>query len=296
MAPEQALGAVTVGPATDVWSIGVVIARCLTGKLPFASGAASRAGVLRHGLGPDDLPGVPEPVASVLRAALQFEPGERPRDMAVFRSALLAALQRVSKSEPWPGETSVSFAESECELAHALAHASPSPLETGPASTSVPGRPEHVMTQTLERDPSTLPKSRRQSARRRVLGAVSLALGALVAARIDWRSAESIATTSAASLPAPVTAAAESALATATLPEPTATLAVQSPARTESEQRKHDASANVSGAKPARTPKRARHGARSAPAAASTTRAPSAATPARATPSPLGANRSPIIE
>jgi serine/threonine protein kinase len=121
MAPEQALGCNALGPAMDIWSMGVVFVRCLTGHLPFEGVVTHGFGRLRSGLRSSDLQGVPEPLARVLVQALQLEPRERPASMLAFRNALLGALREVDPKQPWPDEMSVSYAPHESALGAALA-------------------------------------------------------------------------------------------------------------------------------------------------------------------------------
>ena len=153
MAPEQALGCSTVGPATDVWAIGVVLARCLTGQLPFEGKASSRVGALRSGLNPEDLAGVVEPVARVLMQALRFEPIERFASMLEFRAALLGALNDADPTQNWPGAGSVSFATPESELVTwvnaATAEAGGEAPGAAELAEAAHGRSEDVATQTL---------------------------------------------------------------------------------------------------------------------------------------------------
>jgi serine/threonine protein kinase len=212
MAPEQALGAGAVSPTTDVWSIGVVLARCLTGKLPFEVARGDRFMALRQGLAPADLPGVPEPLARVIAAALRFEPGERTHDIARFRSELLAALREVDASTAWPNETTVSYTEHECELARRLAiNSAPvqPPLPAG--SENVRGRPEHVMTKTIDIETHTSARGSRSTAPpsrlvRNVLAAIAVVMVGvtLLVARADgWRRVSAFSQSGATLLPAP---------------------------------------------------------------------------------------------
>ncbi|MCT7352114.1 serine/threonine-protein kinase [Streptomyces sp. 15-116A] len=78
MSPEQAMGK-DVGTASDVFSLGTVLAFAATGRGAFGDGAASHASLLYQVVhGEPDLGGVPESLTGLIRACLTKDPGQRP--------------------------------------------------------------------------------------------------------------------------------------------------------------------------------------------------------------------------
>ena len=96
MAPEQVRGERDVGPAADVWSMGVVLYACLSGKLPFD--ADSTAAVLAKVITerPTPLlavaPELPAAVGALVDRALQPLPADRFADIGAMLAALSAAV------------------------------------------------------------------------------------------------------------------------------------------------------------------------------------------------------------
>src|SRR5262249_54763974 len=67
MAPEQAEGRRDLGPAVDVWALGVILYRCLTGRRPFAGGSVmATLDLVRHAT-----PAPPRAVRATVPAALE---------------------------------------------------------------------------------------------------------------------------------------------------------------------------------------------------------------------------------
>jgi serine/threonine-protein kinase len=102
MAPEQAFGEPDIGPAADIWALGVVLFECLTGRRP--TQAANLGQVLKM-LNEERLPkliaeaGVPLHLAECVDCMLVRDPAQRP-DAADVRAMMLREV--APRNEPVP--------------------------------------------------------------------------------------------------------------------------------------------------------------------------------------------------
>ena len=121
MAPEQLFGEPCDGRA-DVYSLGVLLSRMLTGAEPF-QGLGPRGLTACHQRGdlPDFGEAIPDEIAEVVLSALHKEPGERP-DAPTLAEAFVAALPEGSR----PGVTG-----SALQLP-TIANAPGEPIDEGP--------------------------------------------------------------------------------------------------------------------------------------------------------------------
>jgi serine/threonine-protein kinase len=99
MSPEQAYGDKSLGPTTDVWSMGVVVYRALAGVGPFARKdvVATMMDVASAKYEPLEVayPELPDAAAlqAVIGRALTLDPARRTPDMLTFMSELAAVAQ-----------------------------------------------------------------------------------------------------------------------------------------------------------------------------------------------------------
>jgi serine/threonine protein kinase len=96
MAPEQVMSAKGATPASDVWSIGVMLYEILSGTPPF-TGPTPHAVVVRacvdaHVPIAERAPGIGARLAALIDDVLAKEPADRPRDAAALRDRLRDAL------------------------------------------------------------------------------------------------------------------------------------------------------------------------------------------------------------
>jgi hypothetical protein len=112
MSPEQAQGLKSVDHRSDLWSLGVVVFECLTGKRPFTAPALGPL-IAKIVGGPLPVPSEVAPYASIppeidawMRRTLARDPGERfasARDLAdAFLLAAGAAPAASPPGEAWP--------------------------------------------------------------------------------------------------------------------------------------------------------------------------------------------------
>jgi len=91
MAPEQIVGG-RLGPATDLYALGVVLYQLLTGAPPFDPTLPPPQLWQRHLTSPPPpMHGVPQRIAEVVLHALAKDPAERPGDADSFAAALASA-------------------------------------------------------------------------------------------------------------------------------------------------------------------------------------------------------------
>jgi serine/threonine protein kinase len=85
MSPEQMLGE-TVTEGSDLYSMGVVLFECLTGRLPFeANSPMALIAKTLHGEPPDPVmlnPEIPPPLAALVLRLLAKQPAQRPAGAA----------------------------------------------------------------------------------------------------------------------------------------------------------------------------------------------------------------------
>ena len=106
MAPEQAAGETSVGPAADVYSFGAILFQMMTGRLPFEADSPLEL-ALKHGMSPPPgaqtiRPGAPPDLTALAAHALTKDPAARPQD----GTSLLDALDGAPQGE-MPTEASV---------------------------------------------------------------------------------------------------------------------------------------------------------------------------------------------
>ena len=101
LSPEQATGD-TVGPPSDVYSLGLVLLECLTGRREYA-GEAITAAVARLLRSPVVPAGLPAPWPSLLLAMTARDPAGRPDAAGVSRALAAAAGPDVSAPVPPAG-------------------------------------------------------------------------------------------------------------------------------------------------------------------------------------------------
>ncbi|MBC8072810.1 MAG: serine/threonine protein kinase, partial [Deltaproteobacteria bacterium] len=175
MAPEQFRGAALAEPRTDIWAMGAILYRALTGKNAFGGPtvaatllmvASDQPAPLR-GLAPD----VPEGLVDVVMRCLDKDPERRYADVAALDAALAPFDAPVRDLEPWR-----LVLGNDAPAAEALAPRSA--LQSEPHSG-----PHSANTTSRRAEPALPPRPRRRGL------AIGVSVAIVLASYAAWRSA-----------------------------------------------------------------------------------------------------------
>jgi len=106
MAPEQFTGA-SIGPATDLYSLGVVLFELLCGQPPFPRRLSASELMNRHLSAPPPAVPAPGPIADVVGRALRKDPRERPASARAL-AVELAGAAAAALGPDWLGRCALS--------------------------------------------------------------------------------------------------------------------------------------------------------------------------------------------
>jgi protein kinase-like protein len=121
MSPEQAQGT-EVGPPSDIFSLGAVLAFAATGEAPFGGGSTA-ALVFRVVFAPPQLDAVPDELRPLVERCLAKEPGERPS-----AGELLSEIGAMQPEAGWlPDPVTSALAGSQAQLITAPPAPAPAP-------------------------------------------------------------------------------------------------------------------------------------------------------------------------
>jgi eukaryotic-like serine/threonine-protein kinase len=135
MSPEQAVGS-EVGPPSDIFSLGTVLAFAATGKGPFGGGTTASL-LYRVVHEAPDLEGVPEAVRPLIERCLVKDPAQRPT-----ADDLLAAVGALQPEGNWLPDSVVRMFAAPAALAGAApTSVDAAPADAAPAATSVDAAP-----------------------------------------------------------------------------------------------------------------------------------------------------------
>jgi hypothetical protein len=146
MAPEQVRG-LRVGPAADVYSLGLVLLECLTGRVEYPGGTVEAA-IARLSRRPRISTGLPAPVRHVLVAMTENDPERRPTAAqcasALAKARLLLETEAVRQPAPRPSSAGSSGAATRSAAGAAGASGAPVASAGAAASAATPeaGVPE----------------------------------------------------------------------------------------------------------------------------------------------------------
>ncbi len=163
MAPEQAGGQLKqVGPPADVWALGVVLYRCLSGRMPFPGGNVLETIDWIKTRPPepiwDHAPAVPEALVSLCLRCLDKDPARRPAaaELALHLEQL-AAGARLATGEPVrvppPDEPRLPILPDWRDLSLQGEEVAPRPAEPV-APADLPGQPQKALTVQPEEEPA----------------------------------------------------------------------------------------------------------------------------------------------